>query len=96
MDIAAADKSGGDESLVLVPGGRFAVSAPRVDRGEALARLRAPLDKLEAEVRRSEAKLAKAGFVAQAPPAVVDKERAKLAGYLVDRDELTARVRSLS
>ena len=96
MDIAAADKSGGDESLVLVPGGRFAVSAPRVDRGEELARLRAQLDKLETEVRRSEAKLAKAGFVAQAPPAVVDKERAKLAGYLADRDELTARVRSLS
>ena len=81
---------------MLVPGGHFAVSAPRVDRAEELGRLRAQIDKLEAEVRRSQAKLAQAGFVAQAPPAVVDEERAKLADYLADRDELAARVRSLS
>ena len=96
MDVNAAASGGGDETVVLVPGGRFAVAAPTVDRAEELSRLRAQLDKLEAEVGRSEAKLAKAGFVAQAPPAVVDKERAKLAGYLADRDELLARVRSLS
>ncbi len=96
IDLAAAAQGGGEETVVLVPGGRFEVSAPRVDRAEELARLRAQIDKLEAEVRRSQAKLAQAGFVAQAPPAVVDKERAKLAGYLADRDELAARVRSLS
>ena len=96
IDLAAAAQGGGEETVVLVAGGHFEVSAPRVDRGEELARLRAQIDKLEAEVSRSQAKLAKAGFVAQAPPAVVDKERAKLAGYLADRDELAARVRSLS
>ncbi len=47
-------------------------------------------------MRRSEAKLANDGFVERAPQAVIDKERAKLAAYLADRDELAARLRGLS
>ena len=81
---------------MLAPGGRFAVAAPSIDRGAEAARLRAQIDKLDAEVRRSEAKLANDGFVARAPQAVIDKERAKLAAYLADRDELAARLGDLS
>ncbi|HMK93739.1 MAG TPA: class I tRNA ligase family protein, partial [Thermoleophilia bacterium] len=92
----AGAAAGGDETMVLVPGGRFEVAAPQVDRSEELARLRAQLEKLEGEVRRSEAKLGNTGFVSRAPEAVVEKERAKLAGYLADRDELAARLESLS
>ena len=93
----AASVDGGDgEAVVLVPGGRFAVAAPSIDRGAEAARLRAQIDKLDAEVRRSEAKLANDGFVARAPQAVIDKERAKLAAYLADRDELAARLGDLS
>jgi valyl-tRNA synthetase len=88
--------AGAETAVVLVPGGRFEVAAPSVDRAEELRRLRAQLERLEAEVRRSEAKLANAGFVERAPRAVIDKERAKLAAYRADRDELAARVGGLS
>jgi len=74
----------------------LAVAAPRIDRGAEAARLRAQIDKLDAEVRRSEAKLANEGFVARAPQAVIDKERAKLAASLAERDELAARLGDLS
>jgi valyl-tRNA synthetase len=84
------------ETVVLVPGGRFEIATPTIDRGEEVSRLRAQVDKLAAEVRRSEAKLTNAGFVERAPRAVIDKERAKLADYVADRDELAARLRSLS
>jgi len=93
---SGASDSAADTAVVLAPGGRFEVAAPTVDRGEELRRLRAQLEKLDGEVRRSEAKLANAGFVERAPQAVIDKERAKLAVYRADRDELAARVAGLS
>ncbi len=81
--------------MVLVPGGRLEVAAA-VDRAEEIARLEQQLAKVEAEVRRGEAKLANEGFTARAPEAVVQKEREKLAGYVADRDELAARLAALS
>jgi len=96
MEIDVSPGGGDGETVVLVPGGRFEVAAPSVDRAEEANRLRAQVEKLEAEVRRSEAKLANAGFVERAPQTVIDKERAKLAAYVADRDELAARLRSLS
>ncbi len=96
IEVGASAPAGEAETVVLAPGGRFEIAAPSIDRGEELARLRAQVDKLEAEVRRAQEKLANAGFVERAPQAVVDKERAKLAGYLADRDELAGRLRSLS
>ena len=91
-----AVQGAGDETVVLVPGGRFEVAAPTVDRGEELSRLRVQIAKLDAEIGRSQTKLANTGFVERAPQAVIDKERTKLAGYLADRDELDARLLSLS
>ena len=91
-----AAREPGAETVVLAPGGRFEIAAPDVDRGEERERLRSQVAKLEAEVARSEAKLANTSFVERAPQAVIDKERAKLAGYRADRDELAARLRSLS
>jgi len=93
---ARGGDAGGGETIVLVPGGRFEIAAPDVDRGEERDRLRAQVARLEAEVARSEAKLANTSFVERAPQAVIDKERAKLAGYRADRDELAARLLSLS
>jgi valyl-tRNA synthetase len=83
------------ENVVLVPGGAFEVEAPGVERGEELERLRAQLAKLEAEVARAEGRLANESFVGKAPAAVVAKERAKLAAYRGDRDELRARLSQL-
>ncbi|HJW75334.1 MAG TPA: valine--tRNA ligase, partial [Thermoleophilia bacterium] len=83
------------ENVVLVPGGAFEVEAPGTDRGEEIARLRAQLARLDAEAGRAEGKLANQSFVGKAPSAVVEKERAKLAAYRADRDELAARLAQL-
>jgi valyl-tRNA synthetase len=93
---AAAAGADAETAVVLVPGGWFEVAAPTVDRAEELRRLLTQLERLDGEVRRSEAKLANAGFVERAPRDVIDKERAKLAVYRADRDELAARVAGLS
>ncbi len=88
---AGAGADGDDENVLLVPGGRLVVAAV-VDRAEEAVRLAAQLAKLEAEVARGTAKLGNAAFVEKAPPAVVDKERAKLAGYRREADEVAARL----
>jgi valyl-tRNA synthetase len=81
-------------TVVLVPGGRLEV-ASAVDTGEEIARLEGQLAKAEAEVKRCAAKLANEAFVGKAPEAIVAKERAKLAAYTADRDELAARLAQL-
>jgi valyl-tRNA synthetase len=79
------------ENVVLVSGGLFELGTQEVDRDDELARLQAQLAKVEAEVLRCAAKLANEAFVAKAPASVVAGERAKLAGYQADRDELARR-----
>ncbi len=56
---------------VLIP------MAGLIDKDAELARLEKELDRKRAELDRTEKKLANAGFVAKAPAAVVDKEKAK-------------------
>ncbi|GIX30422.1 MAG: valine--tRNA ligase [Porticoccaceae bacterium] len=53
--------------------------AGAIDREAELSRLGKEIDKLRREAERSRGKLANEAFVAKAPPAVVEKERAKLA-----------------
>ena len=70
----------GDEvASVAIPGGTVAVlESGDVDLGAAERRLEQQRATLRSEIERAERKLANAGFVAKAPPAVVDGERAKL------------------
>ncbi len=58
---------------VLVP------MAGLIDKGAELARLDKEIQRLEGEVKRVGGKLSNEGFVAKAPPDVIEKERAKLA-----------------
>ena len=90
-EVVFADERAQAENVLLVPGGLFELATPEADREDELARLRAQLQKVEAEVRRCEAKLANEAFVAKAPASVVAGERAKLAAYRADRDELARR-----
>ncbi len=60
------------ELEVLVP------MAGLIDKTAELARLDKEIVRLEGEVKRIGGKLSNAGFVDKAPPAVIDKERAKL------------------
>ena len=50
-----------------------------VDLGAAERRVQERRATLRSEIERAERKLANEGFVAKAPPAVVESERAKLA-----------------
>ena len=61
------------EMQVLVP------MAGLIDKDAELARLDKEIQRLEGEVKRVGGKLSNEGFVAKAPAAVLDKERAKLA-----------------
>ncbi len=51
------------------------------DADEALRRIDKKREQLRAEIQRAERKLANEGFVAKAPPEVVDEERRKLDEY---------------
>jgi len=67
---------------VGIPGGAIELLASEVvDAEEAGAALAVRRSELQAEVARAESKLANSGFVEQAPAAVVEAEREKLAEY---------------
>ncbi|SQH78139.1 valyl-tRNA synthetase [Shewanella benthica] len=60
-----------------------------IDVAKEVARIDKLLEKAAAEFKRIEGKLSNQGFVAKAPAAVIEKERAKQVGYQRDIDKLT-------
>jgi len=82
------DGGGDPVASITVPGGAVQVLASgAVDPEEADRRAAQARAKLEAEIARSEGKLANEGFVGKAPPTVVAAEREKLERL---REELAA------
>lgn len=67
-----------------------------VDKEKEIGRLSAEKKKLEKEVARAQGKLSNPGFTAKAPQAVVDKERAKLAGFEEKLAGITERLEALA
>jgi valyl-tRNA synthetase len=66
-------------ATVAVPGGAVKVLASSaLDPEEAARKREARAEHLRSEIERAERKLANEGFVAKAPPPVVDAERSKL------------------
>ena len=66
-----------------------------IDFEKEKARLSAEMKKNESEIERLEKKLSNEGFVAKAPAAVIEGERAKLQKYLETRASLTAALKKL-
>ncbi len=66
-----------------------------VDIDKEIARLKGEMDKLDKEIARSQGMLNNPGFVARAPQAVVDGEKAKLAANLDKKNKLQERIDSL-
>ena len=66
-----------------------------IDFEKEKARLTAEMKKNEGEIERLEKKLSNEGFVAKAPAAVIEGEKAKLAKYLETRASLTAALEKL-
>jgi valyl-tRNA synthetase len=74
-----ATDGGAEVASVAVPGGTVAVlESGDVDLGAAERRVQERRATLRSEIERAERKLANESFVAKAPPAVVESERAKL------------------
>ncbi|MFL7025402.1 valine--tRNA ligase [Enterovibrio norvegicus] len=80
------------KSTLMIP------MAGLIDKDAELARLDKEIAKTEGEIKRIAGKLGNQGFVAKAPEAVVDAERAKLDGYketLVKLEEQKATIAGL-
>jgi valyl-tRNA synthetase len=73
----------------------FLPLAGMVDVEQTIARLKAELKKLNAEVERVEKKLANPGFVSKAPAEVVGKERKKGEEYKEKREKVLARLKEM-
>jgi valyl-tRNA synthetase len=85
-----SEDGGEPVATVGVPGGNVAVLATDAVDLEAEQRRAAERQAtLEKEIARAEGKLANQGFVAKAPAAVVEAERAKLERLRKELDELT-------
>ncbi len=86
-EVAVADSFDGvisaDDSVQIITDSAtiFIPLSDVIDVEKERARLAAELTKLEGEIKRLEGKLSNEGFVAKAPAAVVEAERAKLAKY---------------
>ncbi len=86
--VVGAEPGPGHTRLVSGPVHAFIPLEGLIDVDAERGRLEKAIGELAVELRRSEGKLANEGFVANAPDAVVEKERAKV-------EELTARRTSL-
>ncbi len=78
----------GDPGADAVIVGGVAIAAQAVDHAELDRRRAEEQARLQAEIDRAEAKLANQGFVAKAPPEVVQAERDKLASLRRQVEEL--------
>ena len=81
------DGAGGD-ALASV-GSLELLGSDEIDPAQVAERIEARAAELRSEVERGERKLSNEGFVAKAPPEVVEDERAKLEGYRAELAELT-------
>jgi valyl-tRNA synthetase len=76
---AAASGRGEGAATIAIPGGVIKIlPTPDVDLEAAADKRVAKRRELESEIKRAQGKLSNAGFLAKAPPAVVEAERAKL------------------
>jgi len=86
----AASLPAGEDVLKGVAG-VFELAIPRsvrIDRAQEKERLERELGKIQADIARIEQKLANSDFVGRAPRAVVDENRARLAGLQDRRDKV--------
>ena len=93
------DEYTGDENSVLIAAHNAQIFIPLaeiVDTDKEIARLTAEKENWMKEIARFESKLSNEGFVAKAPAAVVDGERAKLEKYRENLDGVRAALAKLN
>ncbi len=87
--LARLSFDGADGEALATFGPLEILTSDEVDAEQVRRRIGERRDTLRAEVERSQGKLANAGFVDNAPPEVVAAERAKLARYQAELEELS-------
>ncbi len=88
-----ADEDAPESALAPVGEMRLLIPlAGLIDRDAEIARLEKEIGKLEKNLQQSEARLANESFVARAPEAVVNKERARVAEMRAARTDLGAQL----
>ena len=86
-----------DAVMIATDAGRLYIPlAEVIDFEKERARLTAEMKKNDGEIERIEKKLANEGFVAKAPAAVIEGEKAKLKKYLEVRESLTIALAKLN
>ena len=97
-EVALADEYNADDAVMIATdaGSLYIPLAEVIDFEKERARLTAEMKKNDGEIERIEKKLANEGFVAKAPAAVIDGEKAKLAKYLEVRESLKVALAKLS
>ena len=97
IDILATDAKAPASATALV--GEMEIMIPMaglIDKDAELARLAKAADKLDSEVTRTEGKLGNESFVSKAPPAVIDKEKAKLADAQMQLKKIKEQVAAIN
>ena len=86
-----------DAVMIATDAGRMYIPlAEVIDFEKERARLTAEMKKNDGEIERIEKKLANEGFVAKAPAAVIEGEKAKLQKYLEVRESLSVALNKLN
>jgi valyl-tRNA synthetase len=78
-----------DKATIYIP------LAELVDFEKELIRLNTEKKKTEGEIERIEKKLSNEGFIAKAPAAVIEGEKAKLASYKETLDKINAAIEKI-
>jgi valyl-tRNA synthetase len=85
--LARLTPADGGDALATI-GDVEVLASEGIDRDQVEARIGAERNRLQGEIDRLERKLGNEGFVAKAPPEVVEAERSKLDGYSAELAEL--------
>ena len=96
-EVILTDSYDSDDAVMIATdsGSMYIPLSEVIDFEKEKARLTAEMKKNESEIERLEKKLSNEGFVAKAPAAVIEGERAKLQKYLETRASLTAALEKL-
>ncbi len=89
LNIVDAYESDDAVAIATDSGNLYIPLADVIDFEKEKVRLTAEYEKNEGEISRLEKKLSNEGFIAKAPAAVIDAERAKLAKYMETRAAIT-------